>query len=202
MRTREVGPAVPTSIGTPSGKAAWVTAIVTAFLWIAPAVAAVPPGFADVAEQVMPAYVDIVVSQRAPAPAAGQQTQQGTPFDQFFRDFFDQVPNAAVPRERSVSSQGSGFIFDKSGLVVTNNHVIDGAGGVTVILHDGTRLAATVLGRDQRGDLAVLKIEAGRELPFLRWGNSDTARIGDWVLALGNPLGQGRSLSLGIISGR
>lgn len=186
--------------------AGWWASLAVVALLLAPAPlrAATPQGFADVVEVALPAYVDIVVRSRVAVranPQAQQQQQQG-PFDQFFRDFFDQVPNAAVPNERSVNSQGSGFIIDKSGLVVTNNHVVDGAAGVTVILHDGTRLAATVLGRDQRGDLAVLKIDAGRELPFLRWGNSDTARIGDWVLALGNPLGQGRSLSVGIISGR
>jgi serine protease Do len=167
------------------------------------AAAAAPQGFADVAEQALPAYVDIIVRQRVAVranPQAQQQQQQG-PFDQFFRDFFDQLPNAQ-PTERAQQGVGSGFIVDKSGIVVTNNHVIAEADEVTVILHDGTRLLATVLGKDERGDLAVLKVDAGRELPALRWGDSDTARIGDWVLAVGNPLGQGRSVSVGIISAR
>ena len=166
------------------------------------AVGAPLPGFADVAETALPAYVDIVVRQRVPARANAQaQPQQQGPFDQFFRDFFDQLPNAQ-PTERTQQGIGSGFIVDKSGIVVTNNHVVEGADQVTVILHDGTRLIAKVLGRDELGDLAVLKVEAGHELPALRWGNSDTARVGDWVLAVGNPLGQGRSVSVGIISAR
>lgn len=169
--------------------------------------AAGPVGFADVAEQALPAYVDVLVRQRVAvrAPQGGPQQQQPQgPFDQFFRDFFDQVPNnqPAQPQDRSVNSFGAGFIIDKSEIIVTNNHVVAEATDVTIILHDGTNLAAKVLGRDALGDVAVLKVEAGRELPALRWGNSDTARIGDWVLAVGNPLGQGGSVSVGIISAR
>jgi serine protease Do len=165
--------------------------------------AVAPPGFADVAEQILPAYVDIAVRQRVAvrAPTAQQQQQQQGPFDQFFRDLFDQLPNAQ-PQERTQNAIGAGFLIDKSGIVVTNNHVVDGADEVRVILHDGTRLLARVLGRDERADLAVLKVEAGRELPALRWGDSDAARIGDWILAVGNPYGFGGSISAGIISAR
>ncbi len=198
----------PRSMAIGVGRTLQLAAAFAVTLALAPALvqdaaAAAPQGFGDVAEQALPAYVDIIVRQRVAVRAnpQGQQQQQQGPFDQFFRDFFEQIPNPQ-PNERQQQGFGSGFVIDKSGIVVTNNHVIDGADEVTVVLHDGTRLIAKVLGRDERGDLAVLKVEAGRELPSLRWGDSDTARIGDWVLAVGNPLGQGRSVSVGIISAR
>ena len=190
-----------------TGRALGVAAMAIAFAF-APALprpaeaAGAPVGFADIAEQAITAYVDVQVRQVVAArqPQGGQQ-QPGGPFDQFFRDFFDQAPNQP-PADRSVNSQGSGFIIDRAGYIVTNNHVIDTATEVTVVMHDGTRLLAKVLGRDERADLAVLKVEAGRDLPALRWGNSDKARIGDWILAIGNPYGLGGTITAGIISAR
>lgn len=176
-------------------------------VFVPPSIAAAPIGFADVADQTLPAYVDVLVRQRVAArpgaPQAQQQQQPGGPFDQFFRDFFDQLPNNnQQPAERAVNSQGSGFIIDKAGYVVTNNHVVAEADEVTIVMHDGTRLLAKILGRDERADLAVLKVEAGRELPALRWGDSNTARVGDWILAIGNPYGMGGTVTAGIISAR
>ncbi len=166
--------------------------------------AAVPTGFADIAEQALPAYVDILVRPKSAGPARPGQQAQGQPpqgpFDQFFRDFFDQVPQPG--QERNVGSQGSGFIIDKTGFIVTNNHVIEDADQITVIMHDGTRLVAKLLATDDRVDLAVLKVEAGRDLPALRWGDSDTARVGDWILAIGNPYGMGGTVTAGIVSAR
>ena len=165
-------------------------------------------GFSDVAKIALPAYVDIgtvtevEVQDRGGGGGgrSGGGDGDGGPFDEFFRDFFDQLPDS--PRGRQVQSQGSGFIIDPSGIVVTNNHVVDGVDQVAVILNDGTRLTASVLGVDDRSDLAVLKIDADGPLPYLSWGDSDTAEIGDWTIAIGNPFGLGGSLSVGIISAR
>ena len=165
----------------------------------APAFALFPEdGFSDVARMVMPAYVDIVTSQQVEVENAPQLGPEGGPFDEFFRDFFGQLPNG----QRRVTAAGSGFILRADGIVVTNNHVIDDADQVAVVLQDGTRLPAVVLGVDDRADLAVLKVDAGYDLPFLRWGDSDAADVGDWALAVGNPFGLGGTLSLGIISAR
>ena len=169
-----------------------------------PALAAAPVGFADVAEQALPAYVDVLVRPKsAPTTRPGHQAQgqppQG-PFDQFFRDFFDQVPQQG--QERNVGAQGSGFIVDKSGVIVTNNHVVEDADQITIVMHDGVRLVAKLLATDARADLAVLKVDAGRDLPSLRWADSDTARVGDWILAIGNPYGMGGTVTAGIISAR
>ena len=155
-------------------------------------------GFADVAAKALPAYVDIATTQTV---AANRPGPEGGPFDEFFRDFFDRFPNQDG-QSRQVQAEGSGFIVDPSGIVVTNNHVIDGAEHVTVILHDGTQLEATVLGVDDRADLAVLKVDAGHDLPYLSWGDSDLARVGDWTVAIGNPFGLGGTMTAGIISAR
>jgi serine protease Do len=169
-----------------------------------PAQAAAPVGFADVAEQALPAYVDVLVRPKSAATTRPGQQAQGQPpqgpFDQFFRDFFDQVPQQG--QERNIGSQGSGFIIDKSGVIVTNNHVVEDADQITVVMHDGSRLVAKLLATDERADLAVLKVDAGRELPSLRWADSDTARVGDWILAIGNPYGMGGTVTAGIVSAR
>ena len=109
------------------------------------------------------------------------------------------MPNGG---SRNILAAGAGFIIDPTGIVVTNNHVIDDADEVAVILADGTRLPAEILGTDDRADLAVLKVEAGYDLPFLSWADSDTVEVGDWALAVGNPFGLGGTLTLGIVSAR
>ncbi len=101
-----------------------------------------------------------------------------------------------------MQSLGSGFIIDASGLVVTNNHVIDGADEITVTLQDNTSLKAKVLGRDETGDIALLQVKPDKPLPAVQFGDSDTSRVGDWVLAIGNPFGLGGTVTAGIVSAR
>lgn len=153
-------------------------------------------GFSDIAKIAMPAYVDVITSKQMEVTELPERGNEGGSIDDFFRDFFGQAPN-----NQRVGA-GSGFIIDASGIIVTNNHVIDGADAVAVILQDGTRLKAIVLGVDDRTDLAVLKVQADQELPFLKWGNSDLSEVGDWSLAIGNPFGLGGTMTLGIISAR
>lgn len=174
----------------------------------APTTAAVVPSFADLAEQLSPAVVNITTStrvaevQRGPSP----MVPEGSPFEEFFRDFFDRGPGGAPNqerRQRRSNALGSGFIISADGYIVTNNHVIDAADSVRVELYSGEELDARIIGRDPRTDIALLKIEDGeRTFPYVVFGDSDQARVGDWVMAIGNPLGQGFSVSAGIISAR
>ncbi len=169
-----------------------------------------PSSFADLAAKLLPAVVNISSSttiaaqngpdQQPPMP----QFPPGSPFEKFFHDFMnrnhpDSGPDAAPRRMQSL---GSGFIVDPSGIIVTNNHVIDGADKITVTLQDNTSLTATLLGKDDKADLAVLKVNAGKPLAAVGWGDSDHARVGDWVLAIGNPFGLGGSVTAGIVSAR
>ncbi len=155
--------------------------------------------FADLVEQLTPAVVNISTTQEAPANPHGG----GEGADEFF-DYFG-LPNPhdeGAPNGQPVTSLGSGFIVDASGLVVTNNHVIKGASAIMVILEDETQLVAELLGRDTRTDLALLKVEADGPLPFVQFGDSDGARVGDWVIAIGNPFGLGNTVTAGIVSAR
>ena len=169
-------------------------------------------GFADVIEAVKPAVVNISSS----APAASRFPGPGnrmpfseSPFSQepsveeFFRHFFGRqsapAPQTELPEVRSM---GSGFIVDATGLVVTNNHVIDGAQEIVVTLNDGDRYPAEVVGRDPKTDLALLRIEVDEDLPYARFGDSDSTRAGDWVIAIGNPFGLGGTATTGIVSAR
>jgi serine protease Do len=165
-----------------------------------------PASFADVIEDVSPAVVNIMVSKvEAASPTVFQfSAPPGTrgrelPFEDFFGRFFD-GEQGQVPQRRS-EGQGSGFIVDASGYIVTNNHVAGDAEKITVTLHDGRKLDATLVGRDARTDLALIKIDASG-LPLVAFGNSDTARVGDWVVAIGNPFGLGGTATAGIISAR
>ncbi len=168
-----------------------------------------PTSVADLAEQLIDAVVNVSTSQKI----AGSESQvpipdlpEGSPFQQFFDDFFNnqQGNNGAAPRERTVQSLGSGFIIDaKEGIVVTNNHVIDGADEIDVIFKDGVKLKAELIGRDSKTDIALLKIDPKTHpLKSVPLGDSDAIRIGDWVMAIGNPFGLGGSVSLGIVSAR
>ena len=164
-----------------------------------------PPSFAQLIEAVQPAVVSIASSRSFPEGMMNFEEKfewpEGSPFQKFFEEHFkNRIPEGMPSPE--MQGMGSGFIVDSDGYVVTNNHVIAEAEEITVILHDGSRYEAKVKGRDPKTDLALLKIEASEELPYVRFGNSDKARVGDWVVAVGNPFGLGGSVSAGIISAR
>ncbi len=162
-----------------------------------------PASFADLAESVSPAVVNIttsttVASRSGPTPEApGPGFPEGSPFEDFFRDFFDRED-----RPRQSQALGSGFVISDDGFIVTNNHVIDGADEILIEFFDGLELPAETVGTDPDTDLALLKVEHDSPLPNVPWGDSESARVGDWVIAVGNPLGQGFSVSAGIISAR
>lgn len=171
---------------------------------------AAPETFAELAEMLTPAVVNIsttqkVSGQRGEVPLP--QFPPGSPFEDFFKDFFErQRPGGGSQQPmRRVSSLGSGFVIDRRGIIVTNNHVIAEADEITIIFSDDTRMEAEVLGRDPKTDLAVLKIELdsdAADLPFVTFGDSDKSRVGDWVMAIGNPFGLGGSVTAGIVSAR
>ena len=169
-----------------------------------------PVSFAGLVRSVKPAVVNISISGRAhggqgpqSSPFGGPSFRQGSPFDEFFRERFGSRPEM---RGRGPAQEfravGSGFIISADGQVVTNNHVIEHAEEIDVVLQDGTRYSATVQGRDPKTDLALLQIEGDVDLPFVQLGSSDTAEVGDWVLAVGNPFGLGGTVTAGIISAR
>jgi serine protease Do len=163
----------------------------------------VPETFADLAEKSLPAVVNISTTQSVD-PQVGPDRPQfppGSPFEEFFKEFFDrQAPNNQAPRR--VTSLGSGFVIDPSGIIVTNNHVISDADEIVVRFHDESSLPATLIGRDDKTDIAVLKVEAKKPLVALSLGDSSKARVGDWVVAIGNPFGLGGTVTAGIISAR
>lgn len=154
-----------------------------------------PESFADLAEPLLSAVVNVSTTQELKADDLSQQE-----LEQFFKDFFDRQRRGEAPRR--ATSLGSGFVIDPAGYIVTNNHVIEGADQITVKLHDNTELEAKVVGTDAKTDLALLKVESKTPLTAVRWGDSDGARIGDWILAIGNPFGLGGSVTAGIVSAR
>lgn len=154
-----------------------------------------PESFADLAEKSLPAVVNVSTTQMV---SPDSQIQD---LDDMFREFLDRQ-NGDKPKPRKATSLGSGFIIDPTGYIVTNNHVIDGAEEITVITHDNEELKAKLVGRDEKTDLALLKVETKTPLPAVEWGDSDTLRIGDWVLAIGNPFGLGGTVTAGIVSAR
>jgi len=156
------------------------------------------PDFADVAERLLPTVVNIAAIRDPSAGPDIPDLPPGSPFDEFFRDFFGDGP---PPRGPS-SALGSGFLITPAGHVVTNRHVVMDARDIEVVLHDGEALPATVVGADPLTDLALLKVEAGRPLPAARWGTDETLRVGDWVVAIGNPFGLGGTVTAGILSAR
>ena len=162
-----------------------------------------PDSFADLAEELLPAVVNISTTQvvERRAPQGEIPFPPGSPYEEFFRDFFERQRPENMPEQRA-TSLGSGFIIDSSGYVVTNNHVIADAEEIRVILHDDTSLEATLVGRDPKTDIALLKVETDKPLPTLKWGDSDGTRVGDWVLAIGNPFGLGGTVTAGIVSAR
>ncbi|HEY7673500.1 MAG TPA: Do family serine endopeptidase, partial [Gammaproteobacteria bacterium] len=162
-----------------------------------------PPSFADIVEKVSPAVVDISVAKSAQMMPTAELRRLPPGADDFFERFFGApgFPNFRDTPHR-IEALGTGFVIDADGYIATNRHVIEGADEVFVTLESGTRLPATVVGQDERTDLALLKVDAPDGLVALDFGNSDRARVGDWVLAIGNPFGLGGTATAGIISAR
>lgn len=184
------------------------------------------PNVADLVDKLLPAVVEISVESKVNDGASPDAPK--IPDDSPFKDFFDQFlkkkqqegqgqggdnnskpgdqgggdNGTPAPDERTVNSMGSGFIIDATGLIVTNNHVVEGANAISVHMQDGTIMKAELVGRDPKTDLAVIRVKPEKTLPTVNFGDSDKTRIGEWALAIGNPFGLGGSVSLGIISAR
>jgi serine protease Do len=178
-----------------------------------------PDGIADVAEKVIDAVVNISTSQTVEAKAGGEgrgampQLPPGSPFEEFFDDFFKNRRGGpggnskggdrnGDMQPRKTNSLGSGFIVDTSGIVVTNNHVIADADEINVIMNDGTKIKAELVGVDKKTDLAVLKFKPAKPLVAVKFGDSDKLRLGEWVIAIGNPFSLGGTVTAGIVSAR
>jgi serine protease Do len=175
------------------------------------------PSFAPIVQEVMPAVVNISAVQRVNKAAvdpeetgAGRAEDRvalsGVPpsvVEELLRRFLDGRRHKAEPDPKVASvALGSGFIIDPSGYIVTDDHVVENAEAVSVVVQDGAEYSSRIVGRDPLTDIALLKIDAARPLPNIRWGDSDAARVGDWVLAIGSPFGLDNTVSSGIISGR
>ncbi len=185
----------------PLHRLALMTLVLALLLAQAIAVRAQPDSFSDLAQKVSPAVVNITTSTvveqgTGPSPIV----PEGSPFEDFFEQFRDRQGDGDRPQRSS--ALGSGFVISEDGFVVTNNHVIESADEIIIEFYSGKTLPAEVVGTNPKTDIALLKVKADTPLPFVSFGDSDTAKVGDWVLAMGNPLGQGFSLSAGIVSAR
>ena len=182
-----------------------------------PALARGPDGIADVAEKVIDAVVNISTSQTVEAKGGSSgsdrgampQLPPGSPFEEFFDDFFKNRrggpggnSKGGDLQPRKTNSLGSGFIVDTSGIVVTNNHVIADADEINVIMNDGTKIKAELVGVDKKTDIAVLKFKPAKPLVAVKFGDSDKLRLGEWVIAIGNPFSLGGTVTAGIVSAR
>ena len=168
-------------------------------------------GFAELVKAVKPAVVNISVTGHVSSRNPSRRGNGQPEFEEFFKRFFDDLPEGHPQRpngdrnqqyERRTTAVGSGFIIDASGLVVTNHHVIEDADEIEVVFDDGTRIPATLKGADSKTDLALLEIDADQPLPYVVFGDSEAAEVGDWVIAIGNPFGLGGTTTSGIISAR
>ena len=161
-----------------------------------------PDTFADLAEKVSPAVVNITTSAMvATRMQPGPIVPEGSPFEEFFRDFMERNdPDGNRPRRGQ--ALGSGFVISEDGYIVTNRHVIQSADKIMIEFFEGFEREAEIVGTDANTDLALLKVESDKPLKYLRWGDDEETRVGDWVMAMGNPLGQGFSVSVGIVSAR
>ena len=177
-----------------------------AFIAVPARAGGTPDGFADLTARLLPSVVNVSTTQTIRNPERAPempQFQPGSPFEEMFKDFMEKQFKQQDQTPHKATSLGSGFIIDASGYVVTNNHVIQDADEITVVLQDNTALKATLVGRDPKVDVAVLKIDPGRhQLVAVPFGNSDETRVGDWVLAIGNPFGLGGTVTAGIVSAR
>src|ERR1700724_3140664 len=186
----------------------------TSVLISAPALARGPDGIADVAEKVIDAVVNISTSQTIEAKGGGEgrgtmpQLPPGSPFEEFFDDFFKNRhggpggPKGGDLQPHKTNSLGSGFIVDTAGIVVTNNHVIADADEISIIMNDGSKFKAELVGVDKKTDLAVLKFKPTKPLIAVKFGDSDKLRLGEWVVAIGNPFSLGGTVTAGIVSAR
>jgi serine protease Do len=161
-----------------------------------------PDSFADLAEKLGPSVVNISTSSFVARTRQDEFGADSKSLEDLLRKKRDEQDSSSNTPRRRQTSLGSGFIIDKTGYIVTNNHVVADADEISVILDDDTVLPAKLIGRDDKVDIALLKVEAGRDLPFVTWGNSSVARVGEWVMAIGNPFGLSGSVSAGIISAR
>lgn len=164
-----------------------------------------PQSVAPVAEELIDAVVNISTSQaiKGPKGIPLPNVPKGSPFEDLFEDFFDNDPGRGIVPNRKVSSLGSGFVIDgKEGIIVTNNHVIDGAEEISVNFSDGTQLNAELVGRDTKTDIALLKVKPKKPLKSVAFGASANIKVGDWVMAIGNPFGLGGTVTVGIISAK
>jgi serine protease Do len=185
-----------------------LAAAVSSFL-ATPSPAFGPESVAEVVAPLLDAVVNISTSQTVRGSRSGEgavptpRLPEGSPFQDFFDDFFDDRGDGdSDGAPQRVQSLGSGFVIDPSGVIVTNYHVIEGADEITANFADGSKLTATLVGHDPKTDLAVLSVETERQLTAVSFGDSDAIRVGDWVMAIGNPFGLGGTLTLGIVSAR
>lgn len=165
--------------------------------------APVSSGFADLVAPLLPTVVNISTTTLVRGRGEAGQSPldiplpKGSPLEDFFKEFLDRMQPEGP---RNATAVGSGFIIDPEGYIVTNNHLVAEANQITVILSDNTELKATLVGRDRRTDIAVLKVNSDKKLPFVQWGDSEKLRTGDWVVAIGNPFGLGGTVTTGIVS--
>jgi serine protease Do len=185
-----------------------IAAILAAFVFATPHVTRAqtrgPDNVADVADRVQSAVINISTSQNVtPSQSVPMpQLPPGSPFEDFFEEFFKNKNDGDPKQKRKVSSLGSGFVVDPSGIVITNNHVIADADEIIVNFSDGSKLKAELIGRDEKVDLAVLRVKPKAPLKAVNFGDSDKTRVGEWVIAIGNPFGLGGSVTVGVISAR
>ena len=206
LQSYEGATAVARTTPTTHLRALWVLILGLAIL-IAQTLSAhargAPESFADLAEQISPSVVNITTSTTvATSTGPNPVVPEGSPFEDFFNDFMDRNEDGNRGAPRRSQALGSGFVISEDGFIVTNNHVIQGADEILIEFFSGGELEAKVVGTDPNTDLALLKVESDEPLPFVPWGDSDASRVGDWVMAMGNPLGQGFSVSAGIVSAR
>ena len=161
-----------------------------------------PKSVADLAERLQDAVVNISTTQIVAGPKGVPlpRVPEGSPFEEFFKEFFDKQQQGQPRRQNSL---GSGFVIDPSGLIVTNNHVIEQANEIIVSFNDGQKLKVEeIVGRDSKTDLAILRVKPEKPLKAVSFGDSQKMRVGDWVMAIGNPFGLGGSVTVGIISAK
>lgn len=163
-----------------------------------------PASVADVAAPLLDAVVNIATSQKSKdgKPFTPPKLPEGSPFEELFRDFLDRQQRDAPSEGRRVQSLGSGFVIDPAGIIITNNHVIEDGEDITVNFTDGTKLKAELIGHDPKTDIAVLRVKPEKPLKAVSFGDSGGIRVGDWVMAIGNPFGLGGSVTVGIVSAR